>query len=193
VGLEIESNGALVPSTNGYLDRALWLPDINPALEHNYRQWIAAYPSSYAAAVAYGIYLRIRGYEARGCDYINDTSEQQVAAMDVLLDKAMEQYTRSIPLTQKPILTYHALLGIAMLRGTDETSRAVLESACRIDPRNYIVRYKYLASIQTRWGGSLQKMLQFRQESAQAGLSPQLLTYFDRMIAKERAWLADNR
>jgi hypothetical protein len=89
---------------------------------------------------------------ARGCDYLENTTQRQIAAMESLLGKATEEYQRSVSLTAKPILSYHAILGVAMLEGDAEATRAMLESGCRIDSRNYIVRYKYFATLQTRWG-----------------------------------------
>jgi hypothetical protein len=167
--------------------------DTDPGLESNYARWMAVYPNSYAARVAHGIYLRRRAYDARGCDYIENTTQRQIAAMESLLGKAMEEYQRSVSLTAKPILSYHAILGVAMLEGDAEATRAMLESGCRIDSRNYIVRYKYFATLQTRWGGSLQQMIRFRDQAKQAGLTPRQLDSFDRLIETERAWLAQNR
>ncbi len=59
----------------------------------------------------------------------------------------------------------------------------------RVDPKNFVVRYKYLAMLQTRWGGSLQQMLDFEQQARAAGLSQIQLKYFANMIAADRKWL----
>jgi tetratricopeptide (TPR) repeat protein len=141
--------------------------DTDPKLDAQYTAWIAAFPDSYAALLARGIYYRSVGQEAR----------------------AMRDYDRSLMLTEKPLISYHAILGVAMLNGGDGLARTMLDESVRIDPRNFVVRYKYFATLQTRWGGSLQQMLDFERDARVAGLSEAQLKYFDNMIAIERAWL----
>jgi len=101
----------------------------------------------------------------------------------------MADYNRSVMLTGKPLLSYHAIVGVAMLNGPDGLAKEMLDESVRIDSRNFVVRYKYFNTLQTRWGGSLQHMLAFMQEARAAGLSEVQLKYFENMIAVERTWL----
>ena len=146
-------------------------------------------PSSYSAILARGIYYRYLGSQARGTAYISKTSRQQLDVMSMYLDKAMADYNRSVMLTGKPLLSYHAIVGVAMLNGPDGLAKEMLDESVRIDSRNFVVRYKYFNTLQTRWGGSLQHMLAFMQEARAAGLSEVQLKYFENMIAVERTWL----
>lgn len=163
--------------------------DTDPALAGQYNAWVGKMPGSYSALLARGIYQRYLGKQARGTRYISDTPRQQLDLMSAYLAKAMRDYNASLALTQKPLLTYHSILAVTMLEGDDDVARTMLNESIRVDPTNFIVRYKYFATLQTRWGGSLEQMLDFEQQARAAGLSQNQLKYFANMIAVERKWL----
>jgi hypothetical protein len=96
--------------------------DTDPGLEGQYSEWIAKFPSSYSAYLARGIYYRYLGLQARGNGFISDTSREQLAVMSMYTDKAMQDYDRSSTLIEKPLISYHAVLAIAMLFGDDALS-----------------------------------------------------------------------
>ncbi len=161
-------------------------------LAPHYDAWIAKMPDSYAAWLSRGIYYRYLGLEARGTRYVSETPRQQLEVMSAYLGKAMRDYEKSLNMTKSPVLSYHCMLGVAMLEGDDDLARRMLDASIRVDPTNFIVRYKYLATLQTRWGGSLDQMIAFEQQARAAGLSEIQLKYFANMIAKERKWLQQN-
>jgi hypothetical protein len=166
--------------------------DTDPALAARYAEWVAKMPRSYSALVARGIYLRYLGKEARGSAYIEDTPSHQIEIMSTYLARAMRDYNASLTLTNKPLLTYHSIIAVTMLDavpGGDDLARRMLNESIRVDPRNFVVRYKYFASLQTRWGGSLQQMLDFEKQARAAGLSDAQLRYFANMLVAERRWV----
>jgi hypothetical protein len=163
--------------------------DTDSRLDVQYTAWIAAFPDSYAAYLARGIYYRSLGSEARGERVVSETSKQQLDLLAMYMEKAMRDYDRSLMLTEKPLISYHAILGVEMLNGDDGPAKKALDESVRIDPKNFVVRYKYFATLQTRWGGSLKQMLDFEREARAAGLSEAQLKYFGNLIAIERAWL----
>ena len=166
--------------------------DTDPALADRYDAWIAKMPGSYSALLARGLYLRYLGKEARGSAYIDDTPRPRIELMSKYLARAMRDYNASITLTKKPLLTYHSIIAVTMLEpviGGDDLARRMLNESIRVDPRNFVVRYKYLASLQTRWGGSLEMMLDFEKQARAAGLSDVQLRYFANMIVAERRWV----
>jgi len=166
--------------------------DTDPALAGRYDRWVEKIPRSYSALLARGIYLRFLGQQARGSAYIDDTPRQQIDIMSTYLAKAMGDYNVSLTLTEKPLLTYHAIIAVTMLDavvGGDDLARRMLDESIRVDPRNFVVRYKYFASLQTRWGGSLQQMLDFEKQARAAGLSDAQLRYFASMLVAERRWV----
>jgi hypothetical protein len=167
--------------------------DTDPALAGRYDAWVEKMPRSYSALLARGIYLRFVGKQARGSAYIDDTPARQIEIMSAYLAKAMRDYNASLTLTNKPLLTYHSIIAVTMLDamiGGDELARRMLDESIRVDPRNFVVRYKYFASLQTRWGGSLQQMLDFDKQTRAAGLSDVQLRYFANMLVAERRWVA---
>jgi Domain of unknown function (DUF4034) len=166
--------------------------DTDPALAGRYDAWVEKMPRSYSALVARGIYLRYLGKQVRGGAYIEDTPRQQIEAMSTYLARAMRDYNASLTLTKKPLLTYHSIIAVTMLDamiGGDDLARRMLNESIRVDPRNFVVRYKYFASLQTRWGGSLQQMLDFEKQARAAGLSDAQLRYFANMLVAERRWV----
>ena len=166
--------------------------DTDPALAERYDVWVEKMPRSYSALVARGIYLRFLGKEARGSAYIDDTPRQQIDDMSTYLAKAMRDYNASLTLTKKPLLTYHSIIAVTMLEPMvdgDDLARRMLNESIRADPRNFVVRYKYFASLQTRWGGSLEQMLDFEKQARAAGLSDAQLRYFANLIVAERRWV----
>jgi hypothetical protein len=165
--------------------------DTAPALQRKYDAWVAAFPRSYAARMARGIYRRERGAKARGRRYIEKTSPQAIATLEAHLQAATPDFEASFSLTAKPILTYHAIVTVARYSGDAATTARMFKKARRIDPRNFIVRYMCLATQQTRWGGSLAAMLASREEARKAGLTRAQLAYFDDLIRAEREWLAE--
>ena len=89
--------------------------------------------------------------------------------MSGYLAKAMRDYNASLTLTKKPLLTYHSIVAVTMLdavMGDDDLARRMLNESIRVDPRNFVVRYKYFASLQTRWGGSLRADAGLRKAGA---------------------------
>ena len=166
--------------------------DTDPALAGRYDRWVEQMPRSYSALLARGIYLRFLGQQARGSAYIDDTPRQQIDIMSTYLAKAMGDYNVSLTLTEKPLLTYHAIIAVTMLDavvGGDDLARRMLDESIRVDQRNFVVRYKYFASLQTRWGGSLEQMLDFEKQARAAGLSDAQLRYFATMLVAERRWV----
>lgn len=166
--------------------------DTDPGLAGRYDAWVEKMPHSYSALMGRGIYLRFRGTQARGTAYIDDTPRQQIEVMSAYLAKAMRDYNASLTLTNKPLLTYHSIIAVTMLEPMvdgDDLARRMLNESIRVDPRNFVVRYKYFASLQTRWGGSLQQMLEFEKQARAAGLSDAQLRYFANMLVAERRWV----
>jgi hypothetical protein len=183
-------NGILTDTNLMHISRAFYNTD--PALENKYDGWIAAFPQSYGARLARGLYFWNLAMEARGGNYINETSDKSISEMSARLKQALVDFRISEKLAAKPIVTLNAEMGIARMEGNSETAAKILAAADSVDSKNFIVRYSYLATLQTRWGGSLQKMQEYRNKAQKEGLSPTQLAAFDSLIVEERRWLAEN-
>lgn len=162
---------------------------VDPALERNFDAWIAAYPNSYAARLSRGIYYFKSGVQTRGKRYISHTTTEQIRGMQAYFAKAQSDLHDSLALNSKPVLSYNYLIRISMNGGNQERTRALLDQALKFDRVALAARRPYLKSLEARWGGSLNEMLAFMQESREAGLSADQLSELQALVDAEREWL----
>lgn len=162
----------------------------DPDLATKLDGWVAQYPNSYTARVARGIYYKKVGFEARGTAYIRDTSQTQIDNMNAAFEKAVADLRGSLVMNPKPFLSYFHLLDIGNAVGAKEDLRAIYDRASSLDPSSYAIRLKYMNTLQTRWGGSLEEMQNFYAECQRAGLNDAQTTELKGLLAEERAWLA---
>jgi hypothetical protein len=92
-------------------------------------------------------------------------------------------------LDAKPLLSYNYLIRISMHSDKGEVTRSLLDEALKLDHVAWVARRPYLNSLETRWGGSLNEMLAFVQESREAGLSADQPSYLQALVDAEREWL----
>jgi hypothetical protein len=152
--------------------------------------WVAQFPMSYVARVARGIYYKKVGFEARGTNYIKDTSQSQIDAMTAAFEKSVADLRDSLNMDPKPFLSYFHLLDIGMSVGAKENLRALFDRAIALDPSSYAVRLKYMVTLEPRWGGSMDEMQSFYAECQRAGLNDAQNKELQGMLAQEQAWLA---
>jgi hypothetical protein len=87
-------------------------------------------------------------------------------------------------------LSYFHLLDIGNAVGAKEELRAIYDRASSLDRSSYAIRLKYMNTLQTRWGGSLEEMRSFYGECQRAGLTDAQDKELRGMLAQELAWLA---
>jgi beta-lactamase regulating signal transducer with metallopeptidase domain len=162
---------------------------VDPALAANFDAWVKAFPRSYAARLARGTYYFTCGSQTRGSKALSHTTEAQLLGMNLYFGKAQRDLTDSLALTVKPLLSYNVLIRVQMATGSPRATRALLDAALKIDPMAMSVRRAYMRSLQTRWGGSLNKMLAFMDETRKTGLPEDQLWTLDKLIDEERQWL----
>jgi beta-lactamase regulating signal transducer with metallopeptidase domain len=162
----------------------------DPALEPKLNGWVAAFPRSYAAHLARGGYYFVCGTQTRGTRDVAHTTAAQLSGMSLYYGKAQQDLKDSLALDARPLLSYNLLIRIEMESGTQQAARSFLNAALKIDPKAMSVRRAYMRSLQTRWGGSLNEMLAFMQETRKAGFSDDQLWTLEKLIDEERHWLA---
>ncbi len=161
------------------------------ALEPKYTAWIAQFPRSYVAHLARAIYYKKVGQESRGTDYIAKTTGGQMNGMEVAFGKALSDLHASVELDDKPLLAYLHELDIYSYEGDSKRCRELLDAAIEIDPRDFIAREKYMNTLEPRWGGSIQQMYAFLEESKRAGVSAADLRSLEGMILEDQARTED--
>lgn len=160
--------------------------DLAPKLD----SWVAKFPRSYVARVARAIYYKKVGFESRGTADIQETSEAQIDGMSAAFGKAVADLRASETMSPKPFLTYFHLLDIGNAAGAKEQLRAIYDLANRLDTTSYAIRLKYMNTLQTRWGGSLEEMQSFYKECVKARLTDAQNKELKGMLATEKMWLA---
>lgn len=162
----------------------------DPALQANFDAWVQAFPRSYAARLARGAYYFSCGTQTRGTRAYARTTGAQLRGMELYYGKAEQDLRDSLALDPKPLLTYNVLIRISMESGTQAANRALLDAALKIDPAAMSVRRAYMRSLETRWGGSLEEMVAFLDETRKDGFSDDQLWTLERLVDNERKWLA---
>jgi TPR repeat protein len=163
------------------------------SFEAHYAAWVARSPRSYAAHLARGIYYKKVGAERRGGEFINQTTSEQIDGMEAAYKVAAMEFSASIALDEKPLLTYLHSIDLAMSSGDKAQARHWLDRAIAIDPDNFIVREKYMGALQTRWLGSVKEMKAFLVECRKAHLSPAHLNALKALEVTDEAWVHQYR
>jgi tetratricopeptide (TPR) repeat protein len=161
-----------------------------PTLAKNFDEWVQAFPESYVAHLARGIYYKKVGQERRGDKSSSETSADQFAGMTQALERASADLELSMTLDAKPLLSFLHRINIHQLHGAGSNARVLLDRSIKIDPHNFVVRFAYLTALQTAWGGSTAEMRAFYDESEKAGLTAKQLREMQAMIQEDIAWTA---
>jgi tetratricopeptide (TPR) repeat protein len=161
--------------------------DTDVALQFKYDAWVTKFPKSYVAHLARGVYYRKSGQNRRGGEFIAKTTDSQLQGMDAAFALAMQDLKVSATLDRRPLLTYLNEMSIAIFEGDTREIRALLDESLRVDPQNVIMRHEYMMSLEPRWGGTVEQMSAFLEESRNAGLSKPKLQLLEAVIISDRA------
>jgi TPR repeat protein len=161
-----------------------WFKNADPSFESLLQEWLNAYPESYAANLAMGIYYMAMAAEWRGVKYINEIPRTRIENMDRYLEKAVIQFEKSLRMTEKPILSYTYLIAAARYHGDGKASKYWLSEALKCDPYCIRPRSFYMHALEPRWGGSYDAMRAFAEETRRGG-HPKL----DKAARYYEAWI----
>lgn len=132
--------------------------------------WVQAYPKSYAARLARGIYYVEEAWRKRG-DLMKDrTSNKQIAGFNEYLEKSHNELTASLQLYARPVESYRYLIRVAKGQASDEEHQ-MLDSALKLDPAALQPRLEYLDAVTPRWGGDTGQMAEVVKEGKQSPMS----------------------
>ncbi len=166
--------------------------DADPALAAPYDAWVKAYPKSYVAHLAQGEYEVHVARVARGGAYAAMTSAAQMAAMDAANQRATRALRASLALDERPILSYSLLIDLTRHHGDDDYARKLLDAGLKLDAHGYILRLRYMTTLESRWGGSVREMRDFLSECRAAGLDVAKLKTLEALIERDAGWVADS-
>ncbi len=133
-------------------------------LEPRFDEWVKSFPKSYTARLARGIYRTADAWEKRGNNFARSTSDDQLGRFRETLKDAQSDLLLSIQLYARPVDSYRYLIRVA--KGLDlGIERNLLDSALKLDPKAMEVRFEYLEAITPKWGGDVELMQSFLEES----------------------------
>jgi tetratricopeptide (TPR) repeat protein len=161
----------------------------NAALEAHYAEWVQKHPTSYVAHLARGIYYKKVGIDRRGEASAAETSAAQFDAMRTAFDAAAEDLYASMKLSAKPLLSYLHAIDLNNYVSEREECRRLLDASLKVDPHNFVVRRKFIVTLETRWGGSADELASFIEESRRAGTSADHLRELESVAAENEAWV----
>lgn len=136
-----------------------------PSIEKNLNEWVNKMPKSYTALMARGMYYYNIGWLSRGSKYIDKTMTTQIKEMNKFFTKAKNDIHAALQINPKIIVGYGYLINIGMALGEREFIDNTLNTALKINPHSFVVRRYYIFSLIPKWGGSIEEMKQFANES----------------------------
>jgi tetratricopeptide (TPR) repeat protein len=166
--------------------------DEDPALAAQYDAWVKAFPKSYVARLTQGEYEMHVGREARGGELAASTPSSRFETMDAANMRATQALRASLSLDERPLLSYSLLIDLTRHHGDEDYARRLLDAGLRLDPHGYILRLRYMTTLETRWGGSVRAMQSFLAECRAAKLDDAKLRTLEAMVERDRGWVADN-
>lgn len=141
-----------------------------PGLEPRFDEWINAFPESYTARLARGIYRITDAWEKRGSKFAHSTTDEQFRGFGESLKKAQSDLMLSIQLNTRPVESYRHLIRIS--KGLSlGIERNLLDAALKLDPKAYEPRSEYIDAITPKWGGDEGLMARFLEESNKSPMS----------------------
>jgi TPR repeat protein len=165
---------------------------IDPDLAQKYDQWVTAFPKSYVARLARAIYYKERGSKERGGKYMAETSQTQIDMMNSSFAKAIKDFGDSIPMNPKPFLSYLHILDVGRQYVPAAYSRVLYDHAVGLDPTSIAVRQKFMLTLSTKWGGSLDSMQKFLEECRAAKLPAVQFRQLESMVYEDEGWEREN-
>jgi hypothetical protein len=90
-------------------------PDLGP----RYDEWVNAFPESYSARLARGIYRSATAWEKRGSNLANNTSDAQFRGFGEMLLEARSDLKASLALNSRPVNSYSYLIRVTKGIGDD--------------------------------------------------------------------------
>ena len=156
--------------------------------ERRFNEWVAMFPSSYAALTARGCYFYFQGLEARGTAYIRETPQENIRAMQAYLERARKDLRRSLTLAPKPYVSRLTLMSIARTSGSRADERAQYREAVKLAPQSIELRLSRMAGLEPRWGGSYAQMEAYLAESRSELTDPEATNRLAARIPSYRAY-----
>lgn len=161
--------------------------DPAPHLTPLFDEWVKKFPLSYAAHLGRGVHYKYRGKQARGDDWIKNTSDEQLKGMAHYYRLAMQDLQQAEVLVDKPVVAYMHVIDIGTYMGMHDFTHAILDKGLALEPDSMILHKKFMYGLLPRWGGSYAEMEGFLQEAKRHQVTEKGLRTLKAIIAIDRA------
>jgi len=147
----------------------------DPSRRPHLDAWVANQPRSAVARLARAAHLLASGDQARGEKFIDETSEQQIREMREWYKLAATDISAARSLDSTNLIAHWLAIQMAMHGSSSDVPRAILDDGLRMVPGSLLLRWRYAFALRPRWGGSMDEMLDFADESDSAStVNPRL-------------------
>lgn len=157
------------PQSHGLVDRT-YFNDFNDGsfqVRQTLDAWKRASPSSAFAYAASGMAYVAMAAQARGGEYISNTPQSSIDAMDRLLQQADTDLQHAVALNPKLTPSYVAMIGAGKMSLGDRYTHDAATRGLAAAPDNYAIRGALLDALQPKWGGSLAAMARVARQAQQ--------------------------
>jgi tetratricopeptide (TPR) repeat protein len=137
----------------------------DPRLRPHLDAWVAAEPQSAIARLARAAHSVAMGDAARGTKFASETSEEQFGTMRAWYRIALDDLARARAIDPTNVMLSWLRLHLATHVMGPEARRAILDEGLRSVPGSLMLRGKYAFALRPRWGGSIEEMEAFADES----------------------------
>lgn len=120
-------------------------------------RWIEA-TDSHIAHLARGSFLTGLAWFHRGGRTSSDTPSHKFASMDHYARLAKQSFLDSLNRDPKMLPAYIQLIALGRLTSDVEQEKSSYQTALRLAPSSYWLRWEYMSGLEPRWGGSMEAM-----------------------------------
>jgi tetratricopeptide (TPR) repeat protein len=133
--------------------------------ESLFNAWINHSPEHYQAYLARASYFFSLGWEARGGKWGEETSKEQLQAMERYFLLAIKDINAAFEKGSDNIVPYYLLINIYKAFDDKNTMASMAKKGLERFPYSFRIRSSYMLGITPRWNGSYQEMEAFANES----------------------------
>ncbi len=142
----------------------------DPRVTRGLGRWVEESPDSYVPYLARSVHHANLAKHVRGTAFYNRTSEKAFEKMREYFALAVADSRKALSFNRKLTKAYAVLLDATTYSGPHRDKRKILDEALKHAPRSLLVRDSYLVSLRPWWGGSLEEIRAFLEESRQSGV-----------------------
>src|SRR5579862_2067784 len=128
-------------------------------------EWVKSEPDSYPARLAHAKYLLALGWQARGDQDSDKTSDRQFSEMKRLFGESANEAVAAIKLNPKASIAYAAIIEAAKGVSDRKTMDEVYAAGIRNVPLSLSIRTAVMSALKPRWGGSYEEMSKFAENA----------------------------